>query len=165
MEVIVVRPRFIWGRDDTTALPQLIESARSGKLSWIGGGRYPISTIHIANAVSGIELALEKGREGEIYFVTDGEPVEFRSFISQLLASKNEPAPNREVPRWLVASLVKTGEVLSRITGGIIRGPMSWQEYVVLGMAVTLDINKARKELGYAPVITRSEGLKELSFY
>ncbi len=162
LEVIVLRPRFVWGRDDTTALPQLIEAARSGKLSWIGGGHYDMSTTHIANVIHGVRLALEKGRGGEVYFVTDGDPVEFRAFVTALLEAAGVEAPTAEVPRWLVATVVRVGEVLARLTGGRIQGPMSWQEYAVLGVEVTLNIEKARRELGYAPIISREEGLAEI---
>ena len=162
LEVVVVRPRFVWGRDDTTALPQLIEAARSGKLSWIGGGHYKMSTTHIANAVHGMMLALEHGRAGEVYFVSDGEPVEFRDFITKLLATQGVEAPTREIPRWLVAPAVRLGDWLGRMTTGAIQGPMSWQEYAVLGVEVTLNIDKARRDLGYSPVISREEGLAEL---
>lgn len=162
LEVVVLRPRFVWGRDDTTALPQLVEAAGSGKLSWIGGGHYDMSTTHIANVIHGMMLALERGRAGEVYFISDGAPVEFRSFITQLLATRGVEAPTREIPRWLVASVVRLGDALARLTGGAIHGPMSWQEYAVLGVEVTLNIEKAREELGYSPVISRDEGLAEL---
>jgi hypothetical protein len=33
--VVVLRPRFVWGRDDTAALPALTEAAGSGKLAWM----------------------------------------------------------------------------------------------------------------------------------
>ena len=163
LEVVVIRPRFVWGRDDTTALPQLVEAARSGKLSWIGGGRYLMSTTHIANVVQGVMLALEKGRGGEVYFITDGEPVEFREFVTRLLQTAGAKPPTSEIPRWLVATVVRAGDRLARITGGAIQGPMSWQEYAVLGVEVTLNIDKATRELGYAPVISREEGLAELN--
>ena len=39
---------------------------------------------------------------------------------------------------------------------------MSWQEYAVLGVEVTLNIDKARHELGYSPLISREEGPAEL---
>ena len=162
LDVIVLRPRFVWGRDDTTALPQLIDAARTGKLSWIGGGHYRMSTTHIANAVHGVMLALERGRAGEVYFVSDGEPVEFRGFITKLLATRGVEAPSREIPRWLVAAVIRIGDALARLTGGALHGPMSWQEYAVLGVEVTLDIGKAQNELGYSPVISREEGLAEL---
>ncbi|MEE9314800.1 MAG: NAD-dependent epimerase/dehydratase family protein [Rhizobiaceae bacterium] len=163
MEVVALRPRFIWGRDDTTALPQLIKAAKTGKLSWIDGGMYLTSTTHIANVVHGIMLALENGRAGEAYFISDGDPVVFRQFVSDLLATKKVEAPKGSIPRWLVASVVRIGDLLSRLTRGKINGPMSQQEYATLGFEVTLDINKAQKELGYKPIISMKEGMAELS--
>ena len=162
LEVVVLRPRFVWGLGDTTALPQLIDAARTGKLAWIGGGNYKISTTHLSNVVSGVLLGLEKGRVGEIYFVTDGTPVIFREFITKLLATQGVEAPTTQVPRWIVASVARIGDALSNLTGGKINGPMSWQEYATLGVEVTLNIEKARKELGYTPVMTIEQGLAEL---
>lgn len=164
LEVVVVRPRFVWGRDDTTALPQLIEATHSGKLSWIGGGHYLTSTTHVANLVHGVNLTLERGRAGEVYFITDGPPVEFRRFITDLLEAAGVPAPTRELPRWLVAAVARAGDVLARATGGRLTGPMSWQEYATLGVEVTLNIDKATHELGYAPPLSRMEGLAELPY-
>lgn len=157
-EVVVVRPRFVWGRDDTTALPQLIAAARSGKLAWIGGGRYRTSTSHIDNVVEGIVLALEKGRGGETYFITDGDPVEFRDFVSRLLEHAGVAPPTKSAPRWLVAATARFGDTLARMTSGRFDPPIGGQEYGTVGVEVTLDISKAERELGYRPVITREEG-------
>ena len=46
------------------------------------------------------------------------------------------------------------------MTGGTIQGPMSWQEYAVLGVEVTLNIDKARRELGYDPTVEIHEGVR-----
>lgn len=165
LEVVVMRPRFVWGRDDTTALPQLIEAAKSGKLAWIGGGQYLTSTTHIANLVHGICLVLEKGQSGEVYHITDGAPVTFRSFISDLLLAAGVTPPTKAMPRWVVKPVVQLGEALAGLTGGRIHGPMSWQEYATLGVEVTLDIGKAQATLGYQPVMSIADGMKEVAEY
>lgn len=159
LEVIAVRPRFVWGRDDTTALPQLVSAARSGKLAWIDGGTYRTSTTHIDNVAEGVVRALERGRGGETYFLTDGEPVEFRAFVSALLRRVGVEPPSKTAPRWLVATVAAVGDWLERISGGRIRPPIGRQEYGTVGVEVTLDISKAERELGYRPVITREAGL------
>ena len=161
-EVVVVRPRFVWGLGDTTALPQLIEAAKSGKLAWIGGGRYQTSTTHLVNVVEGVLLALQRGTAGEVYFLSDGEPVEFRNFITRLLETQGVEVPQKEVPRWLVKTVARMGDLIAKLSAGRLSGPMSWQEYATLGVEVTLNIDKARKELGYTPVMTVAEGLAEL---
>lgn len=163
LEVIAVRPRFVWGRDDTTALPQLVAAAKSGKLAWIGGGRYLTSTTHIDNVAEGIVRALERGRGGEAYFITDGAPVEFRGFVSALLRRAGVEPPERSAPRWLVVLAARIGDLLERISGGRITAPIGGQEYGTVGVEVTLDISKAERELGYRPVITRDAGLETVA--
>lgn len=162
LEVIVIRPRFVWGRDDTTALPQLIEAAKTGKLAWIDGGRYMVSSTHIDNLCHGLLLSLKKGRGGEVYFITDGEPVEFRGFVTDMLECQGVEAPTKEMPRGVVKFVVQVGELFSKISGGKLSGPMSWQEYATLGNTVTLNIEKARSELGYVPIMSRQSGMDDL---
>ena len=59
--------------------------------------------------------------------------------------------------------IVNTGELLANLTGGAISGPLGRQEYATIGNTVTLNIANSRRELGYAPVISREEGLAELA--
>ena len=58
---------------------------RSRQWAWVGGGRNVTDTAHVDNVVEGLVLAAEKGRPGEAYFVTDGEPVIFREFVTAML--------------------------------------------------------------------------------
>lgn len=163
MDVIVMRPRFVWGRDDTTALPQLVAAFNSGKLVWFDGGEYLTSTTHIANVVEGVRLCLEKGRGGEVYFVTDAEDIAFRPWVTALLATQGIDASGvKSVPRGLMNFIVNAGELLANLTGGALSGPLGRQEYATVGNTVTLNIAKARQELGYTPIIARTAGLAEL---
>ena len=56
LETVVVRPRFVWGRGDTTLLPALTEMVRSGRFRWVGGGRQLTAITHIDNTVEGLWL-------------------------------------------------------------------------------------------------------------
>ncbi len=162
MSVVVIRPRFVWGRDDTTALKQLVDACASGRLVWIAGGTYLTSTTHIDNLCHGALLALRKGRPGEVYFLSDGDPVPFRDFVSRMLETQGVEPPVRSVPRFAVKWLAHAGALASRVTGGRLHGPVSLQEYATVGVEVTLDIGKARRELGYEPQVSREEGLRGL---
>jgi nucleoside-diphosphate-sugar epimerase len=98
LETVVIRPRFVWGRGDTTLLPALIELVRSGRFRWIGGGGQLSATTHVANAVEGLWLGATRAPAGGVYFVTDGEPVVFREFISRLLETQGVTPPQKSVP-------------------------------------------------------------------
>jgi nucleoside-diphosphate-sugar epimerase len=122
--IVAVRPRLVWGRDDTTALPQLAAAARRKKLVWIGGERYRTATM-----------------------------------LSARLQRAGAAVPEKSAPHRLAASLATLGDGLVRLSGGRLRGSISRQEYGTVGVEVTLDIAKARRELGHAPVITREKGV------
>lgn len=155
LETVVVRPRFIWGKGDTSVLPELVDAVRRKKFGWIGGGRYPTSTCHVANVVEGTLLAAERGSPGEIYFLTDGESVELRAFLTEMLATQGVAAGNREVPRW-VARLV------AWLTGWMKKPPVTKTAIALVGNEVTVDDAKARRELGYTGKVTREAGLAEM---
>lgn len=162
LDVVIIRPRFVWGRDDTTALPHLVEAARSGQLAWIEGGSYLTSTTHIANLCLGIERALTSGRSGEVYFITDGAPVTFRQFASQLLETQGVEPPDKSVPRRLLHAIAIVGDALGKISRGRIVAPLTLQSFATSAVEVTLDISKARAELGYEPAISPEKGMAEL---
>lgn len=160
--VVSLRPRMVWGRDDTTAIPILSEMVRLGKFAWIGGGRYDVSTTHIANLCHAAELALLQGRGGEAYFVTDGAPVEFRSFVTQMLDTKDICAPDKTVPRSVVKAMARIGDFVGAISRGKIVPPVTMQIFASSALEITLNIDKARRELGYVPVMSRADGLAEM---
>jgi nucleoside-diphosphate-sugar epimerase len=162
LETVVVRPRFVWGRGDTTLLPLLTEAVRSGRFAWIGGGHHRTSTTHIDNTVHGLMLAAERGAPGGVYFVTDGEPVVFRDFITRLLATQGVEAPTRSVPTPLARAVAATSEAAWRLLPLPGRPPLTRLTVWVSGLETTLDITRAREELGYAPVRTIDQGLAEM---
>lgn len=163
LAVVVLRPRFIWGRDDTTALPQLIDAVRSNKFAWISGGNYLTDATHIENLCEAVLLALCHGRGGQVYFITDGEPVPFREFVTALLLTQGLNPPEKSIPRLLLRVVAAVGDVLGHWSRGRIQLPLSLQSFATSAVEVTLDISKARRELGYAPVISRLQGLEEMS--
>jgi nucleoside-diphosphate-sugar epimerase len=161
-ETVAVRPRFVWGKGDTTLLPEMVETVEAGKWAWIGGGRNVTDTTHVDNVVEGLVLAAEKGRPGEAYFVTDGEPVVFREFVTALLQTQGVEPPNRSVPAWTAAPMARIAETAWKVLPLKGDPPMTTFRSWLLTQECTIDISKARTELGYAPVVSHEQGLAEL---
>lgn len=161
-ETVVVRPRLVWGPGDATILPSLLRSIESGRFSWIGGGHHRTSTTHVDNAVEGLLLGAERGRPGEAYFVTDGEPVEFRDFVTRLVATQGVTAPTRNTPAPLARMAAPTVERLWRTLRRRGEPPVTRIAVWLSSLECTIDISKARAELGYQPVMGIDEGLAAL---
>jgi nucleoside-diphosphate-sugar epimerase len=161
-ETVVVRPRFVWGAGDTTLLPAMVDMVKAGKFAWIGGGKQLTDVTHVDNVVEGLVLGARKGRAGEVYFVTDGEPVEFREFVSELLGTQGVEAPTRTIPTWVAGPLAATAESLWHWLPLPGAPPLTRFTYWVSSQECTINIAKARRELGYQPVVELAEGLAEL---
>jgi nucleoside-diphosphate-sugar epimerase len=162
-ETVVVRPRFVWGVGDTTLLPVMVDMVHAGRFAWIGGGRHRTSTTHVENTVEGLVLAARRGRPGEVYFVSDGEPVVFRDFVTELLASQQVAAPTRSLPTPVAGALASVGEEAWRHLPLPGRPPLTRFAYWVSSQECTINIEKAREELGYEPVKQIPDGLAELA--
>jgi nucleoside-diphosphate-sugar epimerase len=163
LETVVVRPRFVWGVGDTTILPELVKLARGGRFAWIGGGGHLTSTTHIENTLEGLILAAARGRPGNAYFVTDGEPARFREFIGALLATQGVTPPTRNIPAPLAELLAYGSEAVWKALRLPGEPPLTRLAYWLAAQECTIRIDKARRELGYEPVKTRAEGLAELA--
>jgi nucleoside-diphosphate-sugar epimerase len=162
LEAMIVRPRFVWGRGDTTLLPLFVEGTRSGRFRWVGGGRQLTSTTHVDNTVEGLIAAAEHGRGGRAYFVTDGEPVAFRDFVGELIATQGVTPPAGSVPTPLARALAAVGETAWKVLPLPGAPPLTRFASWVASQECTLDDHRARAELGYAPVTTREQGMREL---
>jgi nucleoside-diphosphate-sugar epimerase len=162
LETVVVRPRLVWGRGDTTILPSLVEAVKNGRFAWIGGGRHRTSTTHVENAVHGLVLGAERGQPGGVYFVTDGEPVVFRDFITKLLATQGVEVPDRNMPASLAKAAAVAAEGVWRVLPLKGTPPVTRLAVWLSSLECTIDSSHARSELGYEPVKTIAEGMEEL---
>lgn len=159
---VVVRPRLVWGLGDTSVLPQLVDAVRSKRFKWIDQGRYLTSTCHVVNCVEGALLAAEKGRGGQAYFLTDGEPVVFREFITAMLKTQGVDPGSSSIPYGLAAVVSMVSDLLWGTLGLPGRPPISRTEVLLIGREVTVSDAKAREELGYEARLPRALGLKEM---
>jgi nucleoside-diphosphate-sugar epimerase len=161
-ETVVVRPRLVWGRGDTTILPAMIAAMKAGRFAWIGGGDHLTSTTHVENTVQGLLLGAERGRAGEAYFVTDGDPVVFKDFITELVATQGVEAPSRNMPAPVAGAAAAALEAAWRVLP--LRGapPVTRLAVWLSSQECTIDISKARTELDYSPVKSREDGMAEL---
>jgi nucleoside-diphosphate-sugar epimerase len=161
-ETSVIRPRLVWGPNDTSVLPSVVEAIEAGVFRWIGGGRQRTATTHVDNTVEGLVLAAERGRPGGVYFVTDGEPVIFRDFMSRLVRTRGVEAPDRSLPLPVARAVAAIAETAWRVLPLKGRPPITRFAVWATALECTLDISRAREELGYEPVKTVDQGLAEL---
>ena len=162
IETVVVRPRLVWGRGDTTLLPELVKLVESRRFSWVGGGAQLTDTTHVHNTVEGLWLAATKAPRGGVYFVTDGEPVVFREFVTSWLETAGVSPPGRSVPTPVADAAAALSERAWRLLKRPGSPPLTRMAVWASSRECTLDISRAERELGYRPVMSWQRGLAEL---
>lgn len=162
METVVIRPRLIWGPGDVTVLPNLVEMVDKGAFRWVDQGKHLTSTTHIANLIHGIELAFEKGRGGQVYFVTDGENKTMKQFLTGYLGTAGRKPKDSSVPGWFLRTVATTMEFWWKVFGIKKKPPLPRFSASIMSVECTIRDEKAQHELGYSPVIGVDEGFAQL---
>jgi nucleoside-diphosphate-sugar epimerase len=157
-----IRPRLVWGPGDLTILPAVLQQVTSGQFAWLSGGQQLTSSTHIDNLVHALELALTKGRGGEAYFVSDDEVHTFKDFLTMYLSTQGVQVPDKSMPTRLVRCIAWLTETSWRL---LFRGsapPITRFQVDMFSASVTINISKAKRELGYNPVISVKEGMRAM---
>ena len=162
LATVAVRPRLVWGCGDTHLLPRLLAAYRARRLRWVDGGVHLTSTTHVRNAVEGMLAAADRGRGGQAYFVTDGEPLPFRDFATGLLATRGVHAEVGSVSGRVARAAAEGTGVLWRALPLPGRPPVQLSTVRAVGETCTLCDDRARRELGYEAQVSREQGLVEL---
>jgi len=164
---VCLRPHLIWGPGDNHLLPRLVARARAGQLRRIGRAGKLVDTVYIDNAAEAHLLAAEKlapgaAVAGKVYFISQGEPVDIWEMINRLLEAAGAPTIQRTIPREVALALAWGFENVHRLLHR--PGEPRLTRFVVkeLCTAHWFDLSAARRDLGYRPTVSISEGLRRL---
>jgi nucleoside-diphosphate-sugar epimerase len=165
--VVVLRPGFVYGPHDRTVLPKLLQALHEGRVRYIAGGKYAMNTIYVGNLVEAALLAAEKdGAVGQVYNLTDGDVVSKKRFIDTVADGLGAPRPRRSVPLWLARFVAWVVEGHARRRNRPTAPPLTQARLKFLGLNLDFSIEKARRELGYAPRWGFDAGMAEtLAWY
>jgi nucleoside-diphosphate-sugar epimerase len=120
-------------------------------------------TTHVEDTVEGLWLGATKAPAGNVYFVTDGTPVLFRDFVSELLRTQGVTPPDKSVPPGVARLLAAGSELVWRRLKRPGSPPLTRFAVWVSSQECTLDISRAERDLGYRPPKSREDGLAELA--
>lgn len=159
----VIRSGVIWGPGDITILPRIAALIRRKALPWIDHGRNLIGLSHVDNLSRGCILAAESPMAGgEVYHLTDGEEITARQAIIAIAEAMGAPPPRISLPFRAVYGAAALVEAAARLTGRETPPPVTRYAVRLVASDCRYDIGKARRELGYRPLVTFREGIAGL---
>ncbi|MGM0642915.1 MAG: NAD-dependent epimerase/dehydratase family protein [Thermodesulfobacteriota bacterium] len=162
---IILRPHLIWGPGDTHLVPGIISRAK--RLKRIGPADDLVDTVYVDNAADAHLLASDRlaensGLSGNIYFISQNEPVSKWDMADAFLeAAGLEPIKGRISGKtaYLAGWMLEMVYTLFRIQS---EPPMTRFVAKELATSHWFDITRAVTDLGYEPRVSIREGLFHL---
>jgi 2-alkyl-3-oxoalkanoate reductase len=157
----IVRPGFIYGERDRTVLPKLLVNLKRGTFAYFGSGDQRLNCIYVKNLVHGLFLAAENPAAiGEVFNLTDREPVTKRQFVGRVAELAGLSAPTRHIPIALARFLAKLFEGGAKLRGAKNPPIINKARYKFLALNLDYSIEKARQVLNYQPPFTFEQGIE-----
>ncbi|GAA1250455.1 nucleoside-diphosphate-sugar epimerase [Microbacterium phyllosphaerae] len=159
-EVVILRPRGLIGVGDPSLVPRLLDVHSRIGVPLFDGGHNLIDVTAVENVASALRLALDRGDPaGGVYNITNDDPRAFRELLTTLLELMGETPRFRPMSRrvaWTLASLL---EGVCGVVPGRPEPPLTRYTLSTIAYSQTLDISRARNELGYRPVVSVDSAL------
>lgn len=157
----MLRPRGIFGPHDRVLLPRILRvlRERNGRLPLPRGGVARFDLTYVENVVHAMQLATTRDDlpSGEAFNITNGEPVALRDILEKLFVPLGIAYRIVGLPYRVLDTVAAAMQAYSKVTG--VEPNLTRYSVGALNYDMTLDIDKARRMLGYRPIVPLSEGV------
>lgn len=157
---VILRPTGVYGpREKDYFL--MVKSIQSHSDFSVGFKRQDITFVYVKDVVQAVFLAIERGKSGRCYFLSDGQVYQSATFSNLIIRELGNPWCLRiKAPIWVLRIVTFFGEQVGRITGKI--SALNNDKYHILKQRNwRCDIQSAIDELGYQPEYQLERGVKE----
>lgn len=163
IEVVLLRPCFVYGPGDRYFLPTALPILRGGWFPVVDGGALPLDVVHVDDVVQAHWLAATVPHAaGRAYNVTDGQRRSVRELVE--LAARVLGVRVRLIP--IPRALVRPAAHLLRAAAELVRAPgrelITPENFSAMLAPHHFSIARAQRELGYKPTYQLEEVLPEL---
>ena len=161
LPAVIVRPGTFFGPGDRLHFGRMADRVRTGKGVVVGSGRNALPFVYVTDVVQGLLLALDRGDAvGRAYNISNDQPLTQAQFLQGIADELGVKPPRVHVP---YLALYAAGYAAERVAGVT----HAQRQPVVTRLGVKLfgtdnrhSIDRARRELGYAPQVTLRDGIR-----
>ena len=156
---VILRPTGVYGPREKDYF-MMAKSIKQHIDFAVGFQRQDITFVYVTDVVQAVFLALEKGKTGRKYFLSDGEVYQSTTFSNLIHEELGCPWWLRiTAPTWVLRILTFFGEYAGRISGKVT--VLNKDKYNILKQRNwRCDITPARKELGFQPKVKLKDGVR-----
>jgi 2-alkyl-3-oxoalkanoate reductase len=159
--ITIVRPGWVYGPRDGNSFGRFAAMVKNGKMVVIGSGKNHVPLIYVTDVAEGILLAAcAPAAAGEAYTFVNDELVTQNEFFEALANELQVPSPSIHVPYGLARWIGDSAEAAFQLAKIQQSPPLTRYGAQLLGGENRLSIQKARRDLGWSPVVNVAEGVR-----
>lgn len=159
---VILRPRGLFGIGDTSLIPRILQANSKIGIPLFNQGQNYVDITCVENVAYACLLSLKaENVKGEVFNITNGEPMEFKQILELFLASIGESPKYLKLPFSVVYAMSSILEGIYRVFHK--KGEPVLTRYTVctLAFSQTLNISKAKEKLSYKPIKSMKEGIED----
>lgn len=156
--ITILRPPMVYGPNARANMTKWFKYIYKGYFMVFGKGNHFIEPIYIDDLVDATLLVLKnKESENKVYVIA-GQGCTMNEFVNTIAKIEGVKKPVH-IPVWLAYLLGFFVEVTSKILK--FESPLTRRKVKNMTTSRSLDISKARKELGYEPKVSIEDGIRK----
>lgn len=161
---IGLRPRAVFGNNDTTVLPRIRKLINSKRYLVIGNGKTLVDVTCMSNFLDAVECAIDADVKatGRVYNISNGKPLEAGYMMSKIAQNIHPNAKAKHIPQFPVKVLSHAINVMGYLSIGLIQPNLTPYSVNQLTKRMVMDLSGAKKFLGWIPKQSFEEGLEEI---
>jgi len=153
----ILRPAAVYGPGDRALLPVFRLAAR-GVLPLVGRPGVAYTFVHVSDLVRAIDAAINRRRDGEIFFVGHPRPATAAELLEHIRSVVGRRALVIRVPQPVVWAAAIVGDMAGRIVGRSV--PLNRSRFAELSAeGFVCGVDRLRERLGVVAAINLADGL------
>lgn len=161
LPAVILRPGTLFGPGDRLNFGRIADRVKAGKMIIIGSGNNAVPFVYIDDMVQALLLALDHERAvGQAFNVGNDHPLSQAELYNTIAREIGAPPVRTHVPYAPLYAAAAAAERVANLTNNRILPPVTRHGVKLYGAHNLLSIDKARRELGYAPTMPLREGLR-----
>ncbi len=163
--VVIVRPGWIYGPRDNASFGRFVSRVESGKYFIIGSGNNIVPAVYVRDVAQGMVKAGDADEKavGQAYTLADDRRVTQSEFMDTIADNLHVPHLSLHIPFSALYTAGRAAEVIWQAMGRRNAAPPPLTTYgiTLIGGDQQFSIDRARRELGYAPEYDIQRGIAE----
>ncbi len=165
LKVTIVRPANVFGPGSGPWVDELCRQLQAGNPTLVAGGNFAAGLVYVDNVVDVMVRASERiGAVGRTYNANDESGVTWERYVGEL-AKLIGSKPPRSVPRLVAMASAHLFEATYRLLHRKRRPSVTREALNLCRGALRIPVDRARRELGYEPLVSFEQGMVAVAEY